>query len=118
MAWIRPMRHAGPRQVCDDWLHLAATDRAYKMTRDQRRMRSGYAGPPADWSICNRHWLWALDGRVAKPSRRNTRFLQGSSLPILYPPVVLVFVVVGIAELIAWAATTEWWLAAPIVAGR
>jgi hypothetical protein len=46
------------------------------------------------------------------------RFLQGSSLTILYAPVVLVFVVVGIAELIAWAATTEWWLAAPIVAGR
>jgi hypothetical protein len=46
------------------------------------------------------------------------RFLQGSSLPILYPPAVLVFLVVGIAELIAWAATTKWWLAAPIVAGR
>ena len=57
---------------------------------------------------------------VGLPNRRgeSTRFLQGSSLPILYPPVVLVFVVVGIAELIAWAATTEWWLAAPIVAGR
>jgi hypothetical protein len=43
------------------------------------------------------------------PNRRgeSPRFLQGSSLPILYPPVVLVFVVVGIAELIAWAATTE-----------
>jgi hypothetical protein len=54
------------------------------------------------------------------PNRRgeSPRFLQGSSLPILYPPVVLVFVVVGIAELIAWAARTEWWLAAPIVAGR
>jgi hypothetical protein len=57
---------------------------------------------------------------VGLPNRRgeSTRFLQGSSLPILYPPVVLVFVVVGIVELIAWAATTEWWLAAPIVAGR
>jgi hypothetical protein len=57
---------------------------------------------------------------VGLPNRRgeSTRFLQGSSLPILYPPVVLVFVVVGIAELIAWAATTEWWFAAPIVAGR
>lgn len=56
---------------------------------------------------------------VGLPNRRgeSTRFLQGSSLPILYPPVVLVFVVVGIVELIAWAATTEWWLAAPIVAG-
>jgi hypothetical protein len=54
------------------------------------------------------------------PNRRgeSPRFLQGSSLTILYAPVVLVFVVVGIAELIAWAATTEWWLAAPIVAGR
>jgi hypothetical protein len=53
---------------------------------------------------------------VGLPNRRgeSTRFLQGSSLPILYPPVVLVFVVVGIVELIAWAATTEWWLAAPI----
>jgi hypothetical protein len=54
------------------------------------------------------------------PNRRgeSPRFLQGASLSILYAPVVLVFLVVGIAELIAWAATTEWWLAAPIVAGR
>src|SRR4029453_8294342 len=111
------MRHAGPRRVCDDWLHLAATDRAYKMTRDQRRMRSGYAGPPADWSICNRHWLWALYGGFPNRRGKSTRFLQGFSLPILSPPVVLVFVVVGIAELIAWAATTEWWLAGPVVPG-
>lgn len=42
------------------------------------------------------------------PNRRgeSPRFLQGSSLAILYPPVVLVFLVVGIAELIAWAART------------
>ena len=54
------------------------------------------------------------------PNRRgkSPRFLQGSSFPILYAPVILVFLVVGIAELIAWAATTEWWFAAPIVAGR
>jgi len=37
---------------------------------------------------------------------------------MLYPPVILVFLVVGIAELTAWAATTQWWLAAPIVAGK
>ena len=57
---------------------------------------------------------------VGLPNRRgeSPRFLQGYSLPFLYVPVVLVFLVVGIAELIAWAATTEWWLAAPIVAGR
>jgi hypothetical protein len=46
------------------------------------------------------------------------RFLQGSLSRMLYPPVILVFLVVGIAELIAWAATTQWWLAAPIVAGK
>jgi hypothetical protein len=79
------MRHAGPRRVCDDWLHLAATDRAYKMTRDQRRMRSGYAGPPADWSICNRHWLWALDGRVAEPSRRKYALPPGLFAPHSLP---------------------------------
>jgi hypothetical protein len=58
--------------------------------------------------------------RVGLPNRRgeSPRFLLGSSLSILYAPVVLVFLVVGIAELIAWAATTQWWLAAPIVAGR
>jgi hypothetical protein len=48
----------------------------------------------------------------------NPHFLQGASFPILYRPAVLVFLVVGIAELIAWAATTKWWLAEPIVAGR
>jgi len=57
---------------------------------------------------------------LGRPNRRgeSPRFLQGSSFPILYPPAVLVFLVVGIAELMAWAATTNWWLAAPIVAGR
>ena len=54
------------------------------------------------------------------PNRRgeSPRFLQGSWSPMLYPPVILVFLAVGIAELIAWAATTQWWLAAPIVAGK
>jgi hypothetical protein len=54
------------------------------------------------------------------PNRRgeSPRFLQGSSLPILYPPAVLVFLVVGIAELTAWVATTKLWLVAPIAAGR
>ena len=54
------------------------------------------------------------------PNRRgeSPRFPQGFSLSILYAPVVLVFLVVGIAELTAWAATTQWWLAAPIVAGK
>ena len=44
------------------------------------------------------------------PNRRgeSPRFLQGSSSPMLYPPVILVFLVVGIAELTAWAATTQW----------
>jgi hypothetical protein len=44
------------------------------------------------------------------PDRRgeSPRFLQGSLSPILYPPVILVFLAVGIAELIAWAATTQW----------
>jgi hypothetical protein len=52
------------------------------------------------------------------PNRRGERprFLQGSRLPILYPPVVMVFLIVGIAELTA--ATTKWWLAHSIVAGR
>ena len=48
----------------------------------------------------------------------NPHLLQGSSSPMLYPPVILVFLVVGIAELMAWVATTQWWLAAPIIAGK
>lgn len=71
----RPHRVLSRR--CDDWLHLAATGRANTMTRDQRRMRSRYVGPPADWSICNSHWLWAVDARVAEPSRRKSALPPG-----------------------------------------
>ena len=54
------------------------------------------------------------------PNRRgeSPRFLRRSSLSILYAPVVLVFLVVGIVELVAWASTMGWRLTAPIVAGR
>src|SRR5258708_7630645 len=61
----------------------------YKMTRDQRRMRSGYVGAPTDWSICNSHWLWAVDARVAEPSRRKSalppRLLSPNFFPAGHP---------------------------------
>ena len=86
---VRPVRHAGPHRVlsrrCDDWLHRAATDRGYKMTRDQRRMRSGCVGAPADWSICNSHRLWAVDARVAEPSRRKSALPPGLFVPHALP---------------------------------
>jgi hypothetical protein len=50
------------------------------------------------------------------PNRRggNPRFLQGSRFSILYPSVVMVFLIVGIVELTA--ATTKWSVAHSIVA--
>ena len=52
------------------------------------------------------------------PNRRGEgpRFLQGSRLPILYPLIVMIFLIVGTAELTV--ATTKWWPAHSIVAGR
>jgi hypothetical protein len=57
---------------------------------------------------------------LGSPNRRGgrSRFPQGSWFPALYPPAVMVFLIVGIAELIVWAATTKWWLAESIVAAR
>jgi hypothetical protein len=55
---------------------------------------------------------------LGSPNRRgeSPRFLHGSWFPTLYPPVVMVFLIVGVAELTA--ATTKWWLAHAIIAGR
>ena len=58
------------------------------------------------FAIATGFGLWML----GSPNRQgeNPRFLQGTLSPMLYPPVILVFLVVGIAELIAWVATTQW----------
>jgi hypothetical protein len=55
------------------------------MTRNQRRMRSGCVGSPADWSICNSHRLWAVDARVAEPSRRKSALPPGLFVPHALP---------------------------------
>ena len=48
-------------------------------------MRSGCVGAPADWSICNSHRLWAVDARVAEPSRRKFALPPGLLVPPALP---------------------------------
>jgi hypothetical protein len=45
------------------------------------------------------------------PNRRagSPRFLRVHSAPMVYPAVVLVFLAIGIVELVVWAATIKWW---------
>ena len=47
---------------------------------------------------------------IGRPNRlgKSPRFLQFSAAPMLYPPAVLVFIALGIAELVAWATTVKW----------
>ena len=54
------------------------------------------------------------------PNRRgeSPRFLQFYAAPMLYPAAVLIFLVIGIVELVAWAATVGGWIAVPAVDGR
>jgi hypothetical protein len=44
---------------------------------------------------------------IGLPNRRgeSPRFLQFHAAPMLYPAVILIFLAIGIAELITWAAT-------------
>jgi hypothetical protein len=42
-------------------------------------------------------------------SGESPRFLQFYAAPMIYPAAVLVFLVLGVAELISWAATMKWW---------
>jgi hypothetical protein len=37
------------------------------------------------------------------------RFLQFYAAPMVYPAAVLVFLGLGVVELISWAATMKWW---------
>jgi hypothetical protein len=46
------------------------------------------------------------------------RLMRFHSAVRFYRPIVLVFLAMGIAELVAGAAATKWWLAMPIVSGR
>lgn len=43
---------------------------------------------------------------VGLPNRRgeSRRFLRSYAAPMLYPAIILVFVAIGVAELISWAA--------------
>jgi hypothetical protein len=47
---------------------------------------------------------------VALPNKygESPRFLQFYAAPSVYPAAVLVFLVLGVAELISWAATMKW----------
>jgi hypothetical protein len=42
-------------------------------------------------------------------SGESPRFLQFYAAPMIYPAAALVFLVLGVAELISWAATMKWW---------
>jgi hypothetical protein len=46
---------------------------------------------------------------IALPNRygESPRFLQFYAAPMVYPPIVLICVVLGVAELIAWVATLK-----------
>jgi hypothetical protein len=45
---------------------------------------------------------------IGRPRHRvGPRFLRFESAPMLYPPAVLVFIAIGIAELFAWALATH-----------
>jgi hypothetical protein len=43
---------------------------------------------------------------VGLPNRRgeSLRFLRSYAAPMLYPAIILVFIAIGVAELISWAA--------------
>ena len=43
---------------------------------------------------------------VGLPNRRgeSPRFLRSYAAPMLYPAIILVFIAIGVAELISWAA--------------
>jgi hypothetical protein len=47
---------------------------------------------------------------IALPNRygESPRFLQFYAAAMIYPAAVLVFLALGVAELIAWAATIKW----------
>jgi hypothetical protein len=47
---------------------------------------------------------------VGLPTRHgeSPRFLQFYAAPMVYPAVVLIFLALGIAELIVWAVTMKW----------
>jgi hypothetical protein len=47
---------------------------------------------------------------IALPNKygESPRFLQFYAAPSVYPAVVLVFLALGVAELISWAATMNW----------
>ena len=48
---------------------------------------------------------------IALPNRygESPRFLQFYAAPMVYPAAVLIFLALGVAELISWAATMKWW---------
>jgi hypothetical protein len=48
---------------------------------------------------------------VARPNRHgeSPQFLQFYAAPMVYPSVVLAFLVLGITELIVWAVPMKWW---------
>jgi hypothetical protein len=48
---------------------------------------------------------------IALPNKygESPRFLQFYAAPMVYPAVVLVFLTLGLAELIVWAATMKGW---------
>ena len=54
---------------------------------------------------------------VALPNRygENPRFLQFYAAPMLYPPAVLIFFAIAVAELVAWATPT---VAVPAIDGK
>jgi hypothetical protein len=47
---------------------------------------------------------------IALPNRHgeSPRFLQFYAAPMIYPAAVLIFLALGVAELIAWAAMMNW----------
>ncbi len=48
---------------------------------------------------------------IALPNKfgESPRFLQFYAAPMVYPPAVLIFLALGFAELIVWAATMKGW---------
>jgi hypothetical protein len=48
---------------------------------------------------------------IALPNKYggSPRFLQFYAVPSIYPAVVLIFLALGVAELISWAATMKWY---------
>ena len=48
---------------------------------------------------------------IALPNRygESPRYLRSYAAPMVYPAAVLIFLALGVAELISWAATMKWW---------